>query len=152
MFAGRFYFSNSYAIAERDIYPRLAQVIDFYYAWYPFDKEYYGSDLTIRTAFYFPGFLKNNSLRIRFENEFQSAVTLADLHYNIANFPRGYKNIICENLTYLSADYFAPLVYPDINLASFLYLKRIRAGFFVDYGQGTNNYYIGENSFVLKKR
>ncbi len=151
MFAGRFYFSNSFMRAERDIYPRLGQVIDLYYSWYPFDREFYGSDLTIRTAFYFPGFLKNNSLRIRFENEFQSAVSLADIHYNIINFPRGYKNIVSEDLTYFSADYFAPLAYPDINLASFLYLKRIRAGLFFDYGQGTNNYYLRENGFSVRR-
>ena len=143
-FAGRFYFSNSYTTAERDIYPRLAQVVDIYYAWSPFDREYYGSDLTFRTAFYFPGFLKNHSLKIRFENEFQTAVSFADLHFNITNFPRGYKNIICEDITFLSGDYIAPLIYPDINLASFLYLKRIRAGLFFDYAEGTNNYYLDQ--------
>ena len=151
MFAGRFYFSNSFMRADRDIFPRLGQVIDIYYNWYPFDREFFGSDLSIRTAFYFPGLLKNNSLRIRFENEFQTAVTMADLHYNIINFPRGYKNIVSEDLTYFSADYFAPLVYPDINFASLLYLKRIRAGLFFDYGQGTNNYYLGENGISIRR-
>jgi len=140
MIAGRFYFSNSYATAARDIYPRLAQVIDLYYSNYPFDKDYYGSDFVLRTAFYFPGLLRNNSLRIRFENEFQT--TESFLNFNLVNFPRGFSNIISEDLTYFSGDYFAPLVYPDFNIASLLYLKRIRAGLFFDYAQGTHNYYL----------
>ena len=56
--AGRLYFSNSYVTAERDIYPRLAQVFDIYYSDYPSDRDYYGSDLIIRTAFYLPGIFK----------------------------------------------------------------------------------------------
>lgn len=137
---GRLYFSNTYLTAERDIYPRLAQVIDLYYSSYPFDEEHLGSDLTLRTAFYFPGIFRNNSLRIRYENESQSAVNF--LNFNLINFPRGFKNIISEDLTYFSADYVFPLVYPDFNLASFLYLKRIRSGFFFDYAKGSNNYYL----------
>jgi hypothetical protein len=140
MLAGRFYFSNSYTTAARDIYPRLAQVVDLYYSNYPFDREYYGSDFILRTAFFFPGLFKNNSIRIRFENEFQT--TESFLNFNLVNFPRGFSNIISEDLTYFSGDYFAPLVYPDINLASLLYLKRIRAGLFFDYAQGTHNYYL----------
>lgn len=150
MFAGRFYFSNTYLTAERDIYPRLAQVVDFFYSWYPYDKEFYGSDLVVRTAFYFPGFIKNNSIRIRFENEFQE--TESFLNFNLVNFPRGFRNIISEDLTYFSGDYFMPLVYPDIHLASLLYLKRIRAGLFFDYAQGTNNYYLklGANGYEVE--
>lgn len=143
--AGRFYFSNSYLMAVRDIYPRLAQAVDLIY-WYPFDKEFYGPDLTIRTAFYFPGILKNNSLRIRFENDFQNIGSIYDLHYNNVNFPRGFKNIVSEDLTSFSADYVAPLIYPDINLGSIIYLKRIRAGLFIDYAQGTNNYYLANGA------
>jgi hypothetical protein len=33
-----------------------------------------------------------------------------------------------------------PLVYPDFNIASLLYMKRIRAGLFYDYTSGTGNY------------
>jgi|WetSurMetagenome_2_1015567.scaffolds.fasta_scaffold00003_50 hypothetical protein len=143
-FSGRFYFSNAYTTAERDIFPRLAQVVDLYYSWYPFDGEYYGTDLTVRTAFYFPGVFRNNSLRIRFENEFQSSESF--LNFNLINFPRGYKNIISEDLTYVSGDYSFPIVYPDLNIGSLIYLKRIRGGLFFDYAAGINNYYLNLGS------
>jgi hypothetical protein len=149
MIAGRFYFSNSHLMAARDIYPRLAQVVDLYYASYPFDSENYGSSFTLRTMFHFPGFFRNNIIRIRYENEFQSVVKF--LNFNLVKYPRGYKNIISEDLSFFSADYFAPLFYPDLNIGSLLYLKRIRAGIFYDYGKGTNNYYlsIGENGLEV---
>lgn len=138
--AGRFYFSNSYPMAIRDIHPRLAQVVDLYYSAYPFDQENFGSSFTLRTMFYFPGFMRNNVIKIRYENEFQTIVKF--LNFNLINFPRGYRNIISEDLTYFSADYIAPLFYPDLNIGSLLYIKRFRAGVFYDYGKGTNNYYL----------
>jgi hypothetical protein len=43
-----------------------------------------------------------------------------------------------------------PLVYPDINLASLLYLKRIRTGLFYDYGKGSGNYHYSISSISTK--
>jgi hypothetical protein len=39
-----------------------------------------------------------------------------------------------------------PLVYPDFNIASLLYLKRIRTGLFYDYAVGTGNYYYNNDN------
>jgi hypothetical protein len=39
----------------------------------------------------------------------------------------------------VSIDYAAPLFYPDVNIGSFFYLTRIRAGLFYDYAEGTGN-------------
>jgi hypothetical protein len=33
-----------------------------------------------------------------------------------------------------------PLAYPDFNISSIFYLKRIRTGFFYDFTRGTGNY------------
>ena len=60
----------------RDIYPRLAQVVDLNFSIYPWDKEFYGSVTALQTAFFFPGIFPNNVLRIRYENEFQTAARL----------------------------------------------------------------------------
>ena len=57
------------------------------------------------------------------------------------SFPRGYKDIISTKINFLSADYVFPLLYPDFNIASLLYVKRIRAGLFYDYASGTDNYH-----------
>ena len=55
---GRLYFSNYHRSAIRDIYPRWAQIIDFNYCFAPFDKAIYGSAISLKTAFYFPGFFQ----------------------------------------------------------------------------------------------
>jgi hypothetical protein len=140
---GRIYFSNYYKSAVRDIYPRWAQYFDLSITGYPFDKDLYGNMVTAKTAFYFPGLISNNVIRLRFEAEKQKFVSseLGVSHfYNKARFPRSYNNIISKELTFLSADYYMPLAYPDFNLASLLYLKRIRASLFYDYARGTGNY------------
>jgi hypothetical protein len=131
---GRVYFSNYYRSAIRDIYPMWAQIIDFNYRFAPFDKTIYGSTISLKTAFYFPGILPNNSIKIRLQTEKQNPRKY--LFLNFTSFPRGYTNLISTEIQFLSVDYVLPLVYPDFNVASFLYLKRIRTGLFYDYATG----------------
>jgi hypothetical protein len=140
--SARFYFSNYYRSAARDIFPRWAQIIDFNFSYYPFDKKLFGSFVTIRTALYIPGIFHNNGIKIRYENDkqFVENTTL----WNRINFPRSYKNIASEDLSLFSIDYVAPLFYPDLNFLSLIYLKRIRIGLFYDYAEGTGNYYFNE--------
>ena len=133
----RLYLSNYFQQALRDIYPRWAQIIDFNYRYAPFDKSIYGSDISLKTAFYFPGFIPNNSIKIRFETEKQDHAEF--LYVNFSSLPRGYNNLILTKLNFLSLDYAMPLVYPDFNISSLLYLKRIRTDLFYDYEEGPGN-------------
>lgn len=137
--SGRLYFSNYYKSAFRDIYPRIAQTFDLNYSFAPFDRNIYGSVLSLRTSFYLPGFLPNNGIKIRFEREKQ--VPSKFYFSSRISFPRGYKNINSQDLKFFSVDYVLPLVYPDFNISSLLYLKRIRTGLFYDYASGKNNTY-----------
>jgi hypothetical protein len=145
---GRFYFSNYSRSAARDIYPRWAQVIDLNYGFYPSDKDLFGDLANIRTAFYFPGIFNNQGIRFRYEADRQKFRRF--YQSNRAAFPRGYLNLLyphgniniySEKLDFLSVDYAIPLVYPDFNLVSLLYIKRIRSGLFYDFARGTNNFY-----------
>jgi hypothetical protein len=138
--SGRIYFSNFHTSAYRDIYPRWAQLIDINYSFYPFDSKIYGSITSLRFALYFPGFFRNNGIRIRYENDIKPTQKL--ILYNRINFPRGYKNIISDELSLVSGDYVLPLMYPDFNISSFIYFTRIRGGFFLDYANGNGNYYL----------
>jgi hypothetical protein len=140
----RFYFSNYHRSSFRDIYPRWAQTIDLSYSYYPFDKAIYGDIFTGRTAFYFPGILKNNSLRLRFETENQNPVKF--VLGNRALFSRSYDNIASKKHEFYSADYFLPIAYPDFNISSFFYLTRIRTNFFYDLTRGTGNYIFSSGS------
>jgi hypothetical protein len=146
---GRIYFSNYHRSALRDIYPKWAQLLDVSYSFYPFDKDIYGDIFTAKTAFYFPGFLKNNSLKVRLEAETQNPEKF--VLWNRTSFSRSYKNILSKEIQFGSVDYLMPLAYPDFNLSSILYLTRIRTGFFYDYTHGTGNYVYstGEQSSAM---
>ena len=147
--SARLYFSNYYRSAFRDIYPKWAQTIDFNYSFAPFDKNIYGSAVSLRSALFFPGFLPNNSIKIRIEKEKQLPVR--DIFFgNRVSLPRGYNNIFPTDIDLLSADYVLPLAYPDFNIASLLYLKRIRTGLFYDYATGPGNsfYQFSANGLV----
>ena len=133
----RLFFTNYYQTALRDIYPRWAQTIDFNYCSAPFDKTIYGSAISLKTAFYFPGLFPSNGIRIRLETEKQDPEKY--LYENFSSLPRGYRNIISKEINFLSVDYVMPLAYPDFNVASLLYLKRIRTGLFYDYATGPGN-------------
>jgi hypothetical protein len=137
---GRFIFYNYDIAAIRDIFPRWGQVLDLSYTFAPADNNIYGSQNTLRSAFYFPGFLRNHSIRLRYETETQNPQKL--IYYNNASLPRGYDNIVSEKINFLSADYGMPLIYPDLNLPGILFLKRIRSSFFYDYATGVNNHYL----------
>jgi hypothetical protein len=147
---GRIIFSVYQRSALRDIYTRLALTLDLSYSDYPFDRDIYGDILTARTSFFIPGLLKNNSIRLRLEAEKQNPEKF--ILGNRASFARGYigartfnddawfHNIISQELQTVSADYFMPLVYPDLNIPGILFLSRIRADMFFDYTRGFNNY------------
>lgn len=137
--SARLYFNNYHRYALRDIYPRFAQIVDVNYSVYPFDSDIYGDFLTLRTALYLPGLFPNNGLRLRYETDNQ-VVEKIPLRNRI-NFPRSYNNIVSEVLHFFSADYVAPLLYPDLNISSLVYITRIRADLFYDYARGTRNYY-----------
>jgi hypothetical protein len=150
-FTGRLYFSTYQRTAIRDIYPRWAQILDLSYSYYPFDSEIYGDILTARSAFYFPGVLKNNSLRIRLEAEKQNAAKF--ILSNRTSFSRSYEGITSSQIEFGSVDYFMPLAYPDFNISSIIYLTRIRTGFFYDFTRGTGNYVVntgGEQGIVME--
>jgi len=94
---------------------------------------------TLKTAFYFPGLLPSNGIKLRFEKELQKTATF--ILGNRAQFPRSYKDIYSEDLEFFSVDYVMPLAYPDLNIGSLFYLTRIRTGLFYDYAKGTSNYH-----------
>jgi hypothetical protein len=142
--SGRLFFSNYFRSALRDIYPKWAQTVDLNYSFAPFDKKVYGSALTLKTSFYFPGILPDNGIKIRYEKEIQDPVKF--VYANRISMPRGYSNLFAEEVDLLSIDYVMPLLYPDLNISSLLFLKRIRAGLFYDYAMGPGNTFYEKTS------
>jgi hypothetical protein len=143
----RLYISNSSRSALRDIHPKWAQTIDLNYLSHPFDNIL-GPTAFLKTSFYFPGLFRNNSLRLRFESEnqkhtryvFRNRISFPRGFSSVA-YPTGYHNIISDELNLISAEYAFPFAYPDFNISSLLYLKRLRGNLFYDYASGRGNRY-----------
>jgi hypothetical protein len=143
--SGRIFFYNYQKSAIRDIYPKWAQVIDLNYAFAPFDKEIYGHASALKTSFYFPGIFPNHGIRFKYETEIQKPQKF--FLYQWASLPRGYNNIISQDLNFFSVDYAMPLLYPDLNIPGILFISRIRSTFFYDYARGTKNQYLNPRQF-----
>ena len=57
---------------------------------------------------------------------------------NLMPLPRGIYGVFGEMLTKYSGDYVFPLLYPDLEITSLLYIKRIRSSLWADYMMGKN--------------
>jgi hypothetical protein len=55
--------------------------------------------------------------------------------------PRGFTYPLYPDFRYVGVNYTLPLWYPDISLGPVLFIKRLRANVFYDYGEGTSKFY-----------
>ena len=124
--------------SKRDIYPRLGQSIALNYFDTPFSNSDYLSSLWSGESYiYLPGLFKHHSFRLRaaYQNE---AINNYRFRSEIQNV-RGFGYTSFNNLTTLSANYALPLLYPDLALGNMLYIQRVRANAFYDFGHGTTD-------------
>ncbi|MEN8157936.1 MAG: hypothetical protein ABFS10_13375 [Bacteroidota bacterium] len=124
---------------ERDILPRLGLTSYMGYFHAPFDHRVYGAVSSARITGYLPGLLKHHTLKLSGQFQKQYPLDMSKPAFiNLISLPRGRHGIYGERLTSYSADYVFPIVYPDLEISSILYLKRIRGAFWADYMTGTN--------------
>jgi hypothetical protein len=120
--------------ALRDVRPRWGQSFDLEFRYTPFKGDYSGSLFAAVGRLYLPGFLGHHSLRLRGLYEEQDPT---NYHFSSTfEFPRGYAFQFHRTLYKGAVDYALPLAYPELNLFSFLYVKRIKTNLFYDYGIG----------------
>ncbi len=133
----RIYAYNLLKSSVKDIYSRWGQSIDLNYRNTPFGKTHMGNIVSAEARLYFPGIGRHHSLNIYAgvqQRDHSGLYTFADL----INYPKGYSGQSSDSLYSLSFNYDLPLLYPDLRIGSLLYLKRIRANLFYDYGSGWN--------------
>lgn len=120
--------------AERDIYPKYGAFVNFSLLNTPFEDEIYGYMFNANAIIYLPGW-KNSGFKIDAGYQYQNP-----LLYRFGSdfrFPRGINRKVADKMRKIYIDYSFPLAYPDWNLGSLLYLKRIRANIFYDYAYST---------------
>lgn len=129
--------------AIRDISYRLGMNCNVAYYHTPFD-EIKVNMLSARFTVYLPGIFRHHATILRTGYEAQND---ADLSYtSLLYFPRGYDYSFYKHILQAGIDYKFPIWYPDTNIGSLIYFKRLKGGLFYDYAQGWDanpnvNYY-----------
>lgn len=123
----------------KDILPRIGFAVNGGYYQSLFDNQVLGSVVRAGITAYLPGFLKHQTIRLSTSYQKQFPLDMSRPAFiNLISGPRGLHGIYGEILTRYSADYVLPLLYPDLEIGSLLYLKRIRGALWADYMVGSN--------------
>ena len=138
-----FQFGASQKTPFQNMYPNLGFGFYLIYQNTPFQSEL-GAQFSAGLNAYFPAFFRHDGFRLR--ADFQDKINDAVFYGDITAPARGYSNISYDDLLTLRADYKVPLLYPDWNLSSLLYVKRITVGGFGDYSVLPNIGTEGQNT------
>ncbi|MCP4551674.1 MAG: hypothetical protein GY834_06455 [Bacteroidetes bacterium] len=130
----RFYAYHRLRSSSRDLYPRWGQIIDLQHGNMPFQNENKSSISAVAAVLYFPGLIKHHGIKIY--GGYQKRVDGFYTFPQIINYPRGFYNQLDIELYRSSINYKLPLMYPDINIGSLIYLKRLKLAFYYDYAFG----------------
>ncbi len=127
-----FYYGQNSRRSARDLAPRWGHNYRLTYRHFPFENQIEGSYLSLKTLFYAPGLFRNHSISASFNFQNTSGVyqftndipTISG--YNRLDNTEALKNT-------LLLDYKFPFAYPDWEISSLAYIKRLRAGLFADF-------------------
>ncbi len=120
-------------LAQRDVAPRAGFLSNLSYLATPGDDDF-GNVFHAFGRVYMPGLFPHHSLIIEGSTQRQNTDEFFVSGY--ASLPRGYMFAFSEKLTRLTAEYFFPFWYPDLDIWQLLYIKRLKARLFYDYGTG----------------
>lgn len=129
----RLYFYNLLNQSSQNLMPRWGQQLEMVYKHTPFIGNDLGSLKGVQTVVYLPGITKNDGFKI-YQGYQEKMFTKSYNFGNFIHFPRGYYSTQNNKFYSLSIDYKFPICYPDFSLGKFVYLKRIKADLFYDYG------------------
>ncbi|KPK86028.1 MAG: hypothetical protein AMS27_05990 [Bacteroides sp. SM23_62_1] len=146
----RLYAYNYLKKSARDILPKWGQIIDLRYVHAPWSSGNVGSELAVQGTFYLPGLIRHNTLKIR--GSYMKQRTEKYILNNLVGISRGYHPYRSEEFIKLTADYVFPVIYPDLNIWHFLYIKRIKASIFYDHSKGHNVYIPSDNGTIKEDR
>lgn len=146
-----FSLSRNNTRSSRDLAPKWGQSISMRYRHFPFESKANGDLFTLQSAFYFPGLATNHSLQASFNFQHGSGN-----YENSVDIPRvsGYAFLThssrIENTLLL--DYRLPLFYPDWELGSLAYIKRLKGGIFADFENINKTRRFSPRSYGLELR
>ncbi|MFM6954838.1 MAG: hypothetical protein ACKOWL_07615, partial [Sphingobacteriaceae bacterium] len=127
------YINQNTRRSTRDLAPKWGQNFLIEYEHLPFDHHLEGHILSIQSLFFTPGLWLNHSFSASINSQisggtaYEYALNIPTVSgYNRLNNTETLKNT-------LLLDYRLPLAYPDWEIGSLAYIKRIRGGLFADF-------------------
>lgn len=126
--------SNYQKTTLRDMAPRWGQSIRL--TGNKSLDELVNDELTGSCELFFPGLRKHHSFKLGFDAYQRSEDAYPFI--GTVRYPRGYLHYYHDRCWYFSGDYKFPLLYPDFNVGSILYMKRLKLDLFYDYAEGNN--------------
>jgi hypothetical protein len=132
---------NQLKRSKRDIFPQWGQNLNLVFRHTPFDGNL-NTQLAASSNLYFPGIIRHHGLRLY--GSYQKTSVSTYTYSNIISIARGYSLLNFDEFFSLKSDYALPLIYPDLSIPSFIYLKRIYTHLFYDFMYETkpkNNFY-----------
>jgi hypothetical protein len=143
--AYQLYLQNSTGLAELDLAPRFAQTLELTLRNGLKSKSEIGTLSAIQSNLFFPGICRNHGIKLY--NGFQTNEQGSSFA-NHVRFPRGYSSFQNTKMYSMGIDYIMPLLYPDLSVGKFIYLKRLRTSLFYDFANVRGNSYSAEGEYI----
>jgi len=121
------------AAAYRDLFP-VGGVVTGVYRHTPLGSDYTSRQATVVGAAYLKGLRPHHALVLDAGRQAQHPDSYR--FGSLLRFPRGYDSRFHETLIRAGATYHLPLLYPDLAIGNWLYVRRVQGNVFGDVGRG----------------
>jgi len=118
-------------MAYRDILPRWGLTFSMNVRSSPFSEDILGSMTSLKARVFMPGLFEDHGISLA--AGYQKQNPEAYLYSSYLQFPRGIDERTSEKLYTFESEYAFPMAYPDWNIPSVLYVKRLKGTMFFDY-------------------
>jgi len=139
------WFYSYHRMAYRDILPRWGLTFSMNVRTSPFSEDILGNMTSLKARVFMPGFIEDHGISLA--AGYQKQQPEAYLYSSYLSFPRGIEARTTEKLYTFESGYAFPLAYPDWNIPSVLYVKRLKGTMFFDYAW--NEYRRSENNRIV---
>jgi len=127
--------SGNKKTAYQNVFPKMGYSVSISYQNTPTQSSF-GEMLSFSFTAYLPGIFRHDGIRLM--TNYQDKYGDAAFYNDLTSPARGYTGLSYSELLTLRADYKTPLFYPDWNLSSLIYFKRIVLDVFGDYSSQVN--------------
>jgi hypothetical protein len=124
--------SHIHESGPRDLAPAWSQILRLSYSDTVWRDNYSGNHLAAGGRFALPGLARHHALVL--ESGYERNGGNYTFFHEVP-FPRGYASYTGGDLVKLGSTYSVPVFYPDWSIGSLLYIKRVAAEGFYDYGK-----------------